>query len=247
MLALLSPRYWGGHLLMLLCLAVAIGLGLWQYDAWSSHRAAAAQDLSRAAPEQLTDVMTGDDPFPGEELGRPVTFTGRWLGADTLYVADRWLHGKKGYWVVTPVLVDGSGSAMPVVRGWSPSPSSPQLSGRASVTGWLQPSEGSGQVDEDVHDDVIPEMRTASIVEHVDQDLYGGFVVTRDNREPALAQVTAASIPEISSTTGLRNLLYAIEWWIFGGFAVFIWWRWCRDSLLVRQPVAGDERIVSEP
>jgi hypothetical protein len=32
-------------------------------------------------------------------------------------------------------------------------------------------------------------------------------------------------------TTKLRNILYAIEWWVFGGFAVFLWWRWVRDEL----------------
>jgi hypothetical protein len=26
-------------------------------------------------------------------------------------------------------------------------------------------------------------------------------------------------------------LLYALEWWVFGGFAVFLWWRWCSDEL----------------
>ena len=33
--------------------------------------------------------MTGDSPFPGRSLGRPVDFTGTWLGEDTVYVADR--------------------------------------------------------------------------------------------------------------------------------------------------------------
>ena len=29
----------------------------------------------------------------------------------------------------------------------------------------------------------------------------------------------------------MRNLLYGIEWWVFGGFAVLIWWRWLKDEL----------------
>ena len=28
------------------------------------------------------------------------------------------------------------------------------------------------------------------------------------------------------------NLLYALEWWVFGGFAVYVWSRWCRDELV---------------
>ena len=43
--------------------------------------------------------------------------------------------------------------------------------------------------------------------------------------------MTPASLPKAETFTALRNLLYAIEWWVFGGFAVYIWWRWCRDEL----------------
>ena len=47
MLALLiRPRFWPGHLAMLVALAIAAGLGLWQLDAWSQHRADAARDLT---------------------------------------------------------------------------------------------------------------------------------------------------------------------------------------------------------
>jgi len=31
--------------------------------------------------------------------------------------------------------------------------------------------------------------------------------------------------------TSVRNFLYALEWWVFGGFAVYLWWRWCRDEV----------------
>ena len=67
--------------------------------------------------------MGGDDTFPGEYLGQPVSFAGEWLPEGTLYVADRELDGRRGYWVMTPVLVGDS--AMPVVRGWSAQPEAP--------------------------------------------------------------------------------------------------------------------------
>lgn len=230
MLELLRPRYWGIHLLAVLALAAAVLLGLWQYDAWRDHRTAEARDLSGAQPVALVKVMGGDDPFPGQDLGRPVTFEGRWLPDSTVFVADRRLEGRTGYWVVTPVLVSGTKSAMPVVLGWSAEPRSTAPSGPARVTGWLQASEGTGAVDEDPHDSEIPEMRVASLTQLVDADIYSGFVVAR---QPAagLEAVTPHDIPEIAATTALRNLLYALEWWFFAGFAVFVWWRWCRDAL----------------
>ena len=236
---LLRARSWGAHLLMVAAVAAAIALGLWQLHVWEAARTAEARDVSNAKPVELTAVMSGDDPFPGQYLGQPVRLSGEWLPKGTLYVADRALDGRRGYWVTTPVLVGKS--AMPIVRGWSATPDAPAPNGQVSVTGWLQPSEGTGAVDDDAHDDVIPEMRVASMVEHVDADLYSGFVVarttpseggaTQDTAYAGLAAVTPASIPEVSNLTSLRNLLYAIQWWIFGGMAIYIWVRWCRDAL----------------
>lgn len=227
MLTLLAPRYWGAHLLMLVAVAAAVALGLWQLTVWEAARANEARDLSNAEPMPLEKAMSGDSTFPGKYLGQPVSFSGEWLGAGTLYVADRDLDGRRGYWVMTPVLVGDS--AMPVVRGWSREPRAPVPSGAVDVEGWLQASEGTSASDDDADDDVIPEMRVASIVEHVDADLYSGYVVDREPTD-GLDAVTPESVPEVSGSTSLRNLLYAFQWWIFGVFAIYIWTRWCRDT-----------------
>jgi len=235
---LLRPRYWGGHLAMVLCVAAATGLGIWQLDAWHTRRADAARDISNEKPVALLSLMGGDSPFPGRSLGRPVTVAGSWMTGSTMYVSDRSLHGKRGYWVVTPVLVDTTHSAIPVVRGWSATPSSTDPTGRVDVTGWLQATEGSGPIDEDPTDDVVPTMRLASLVSHVKADLFSAYVVARDvvpvaggtDAMAGISKVTASSIPKVSGFTALRNFLYAIQWWVFGLFALFVWVRWCQDS-----------------
>jgi surfeit locus 1 family protein len=215
---------------MVVCVAIATGLGVWQYDAWHQHRADAARDLANDPPVALSTVMSGDSPFPGRSVDRPVTFAGHWVG-DNVYVADRVLDGRRGYWVVTAAMVDGSDSAMPVVRGWSRTPDAAPATGATSVVGWLQPTEGSGPPDADAHDDVIPMMRIASLVEHVDADLYSGFVIARAiPTQHGLPYVQPAAQPGVSVFTGTRNLFYAVEWWVFGAFALFVWFRWCRDS-----------------
>ena len=48
-------------------------------------------------------------------------------------------------------------------------------------------------------------------------------------------------VPPVSGFTALRNLLYAVEWWIFGAFAFFVWWRWCRDELNPPEPDEDQE------
>ncbi len=224
---------------MLVALVAAILLGIWQLHAWQAGRAADTLDLTRAKSLPLSQVMSGDDPFPGKYLGQPVSFEGRWLPDGTLYVADRDLAGKRGYWVMTPVQVGDS--AMPVVRGWSTKPQAPAPSGPVEVRGWLQASEGSSVPDDDPGDDVIPEMRIASVVQHVDADLYSAYVVAKDagSGSAGLERVTPESVPDVSNTSHLRNLLYAFQWWIFGGFAIYVWLRWCRDQLEVARRSAG--------
>lgn len=245
---LLAPRYWGAHLLMVLAVVAAVLLGMWQLHVWEAARASEAQDLSNAKALPLAKVMTGDSPFNGKYLGQPVSFEGEWLSKGTLYIADRDLDGQRGYWVTTPVLVGDS--AMPVVRGWSAQPAAPVPSGEVEIAGWLQASEGAGVPDNDPHDDVIPEMRIASLVEHVDADLYSGYVVAKGvsaaQSTPAfqgLTQVPPDSVPKVSNVTSLRNLLYAFQWWIFGVFALYIWTRWCRDTWEARLET---ERVASQ-
>jgi cytochrome oxidase assembly protein ShyY1 len=234
------------HVLAVVAVVAAALLGLWQYGAWQDGREDRAAALVNATPRALGSVMTSDQAFPGASVGRPVQLSGRWLPGSTVYVADRRLDGRDGVWAVTPVAVCrsscASAPAMLVVRGWAPSvaevPTPP--SGRVRVTGWLQPGEGSGLSDPDPGDEVIPEMRIADAIQHVDQDLYGAYVIAREvstsstgaeTSSTGLKAVTPASLPQATAFTSLRNFLYALEWWVFGGFAAYVWWRWCRDEL----------------
>jgi surfeit locus 1 family protein len=253
---LLTPRMLALHALGVVATTAAVLLGLWQLDAWQAGRDHEARDLAGAAPRPLADVMTADGAFPGQHVGRPVTFSGRWLPGSTVLVDGRELDGRRGFWAVTPVAVcagpatscDGSEPAMLVVRGWAPTPIAvpPPPRGRVDLTGWLQPGEGAGLPDPDPDDEVLSELRIASAIQHVDQDLYGGFVVARDGApEEDLEPVTPDSLPEPSSFTSLQNLLYAFQWWLFGGFAVFLWQRWVRDELDRQRH--GDRDAEQEP
>ena len=232
----------GAAVLALVLVGLAGMLGKWQYDAWQAHRAAEARDLTGASPVPLADVMGSDDPFPAPDLGRPVEVAGEWLDGG-FWIADREHAGESGYWAVAPLQVDDA--AVLVVRGWAPEPDADLLavSGDAGVVGWLQPPEGSLVSDDDPDDDVFPEIRVADAVQRVDVDLYSAYLVSQ---EPAhgLDDAELESLPEPSRFTGVRNLLYAFEWWVFGAFAAFIWWRWRRDVVTGRldeldQPVDG--------
>ena len=228
----LAPRFWGAHLLALVCVGIAVGLGLWQYGAWQAHRQAEAVDLTDATPLPLSDVMGPDDPFPAPYVGQPVTVAGTWVPDGTVYVSGREREGVEGYWAVTPLAVgEADAAALPVVRGWvaDPAEAPEPPAGTAEVDAWLQPTEGTGQVDEDPSDDVLPQLRIADVIQHVDQDLYGAYGVAQEP-ETGLEAATVEQLPEVGALTSIRNLLYAIEWWFFGLFAAFIWWRWLTEA-----------------
>lgn len=236
---LLRPRFWGAHLLALVLLGAAVWLGLWQYDAWSARRAAEATSLTEEEPKPLADVIGPDDPFPGEYVGQPVDVAGTWVPDGTVYVSGREHDGRDGFWVVTPLAVGDTAAApaLLVVRGWTADAKTapPAPTGKAEVTGWLQPAEGTGEVDGDPGDDVLPQLRIADAIQHVDQDLYGAYAVVTDVAATPASQglqpATLDQLPEVGRFTGLRNLLYAVEWWFFGLFAAFIWWRWVREEV----------------
>jgi surfeit locus 1 family protein len=181
----------------------------------------------------LTEVMGPDDPFPGDRVGQQVSVSGTWLDDGTVFVSGREREGVDGYWMVTPLgLADGA--ALPVVLGWvaEPDAAPPSPSGEAEVVGWLQPPEGTGVTDDDPGDDVVPQLRTADLVQLVDQDLYGAYAVAMGG-VAGLPAADLAQLPEAGRFTAVRNLLYGIEWWVFGAFALFVWWRWVRDSTRV--------------
>ena len=218
----------GAAVLTLVLVGIAGALGKWQYDAWQAHREAEARDLSGVTPVPLDDVMGADDPFPAPDLGRPVDVRGEWLDGG-FWVADRELDGREGYWAVDPLQVGDA--AVLVVRGWAPEPEASLLaaSGETSLTGWLQAPDGSLATDDDPDDDVFPEIRVADAIQRVDVDLYSAYLVAQEPA-PGLQAAELEALPSPSRFTGVRNLLYAFEWWIFGGFAAFIWWRWRKDA-----------------
>ena len=224
------------HATGIAAVTVAVLLGVWQYGAWQAGRELAARDLADAAPLALDRVLGPDDPYPGDKVGQPVELSGQWLPDSTVEVTGKTLDGRAGRWVVTPVAVCGSdcagAPAILVVRGFAAGDSEahPAPEGEVDLTGWLQPGEGQGLSDPDPTDAVLPELRVASAVQHVDTDLYGGYVIAQDPT-PGLDGVTPAALPKPDSFTALRNLFYAGEWWVFAGFAVFLWWRWARDEL----------------
>ncbi len=241
----LAPRYWPVHLLMLAAVAATVLLGRWQYDVWHQHRADNAASVTRQRAVPLDEVLGPDAPYLASAVAKPVVVTGVWDPSGTVYVSGREQAGRTGVWVVTPV-VTASGSEIPVVRGWAPSPEGAPAApaGRAALVGLLQPPDDSGVADPNTSDNVLPDLSVTDLLQRTHRDLYGGYVVATDRAVPGglapatgmdgLAPATPERLPGADSATSLRNILYAFQWWVFGAFAIFMWWRWLQEDVLGR-------------
>lgn len=68
--------------------------------------------LNTAALLQLTD--------PVQDRDRVVSLQGRWIVEKTVFLDNRPMDNKTGFWVYTPLLLAGSNASVLVQRGWVP-------------------------------------------------------------------------------------------------------------------------------
>ncbi len=234
------------HLAGILAVTTAGWLGWWQIGAWQAHREDRAAALADADPVALDDALGPDDAFSGEHVGRPVEVRGRWL-PDVLWVEGRQRtsdpDSASGVWEVGLLQVCGQvatcdgAPSIAVVLGWSPDVATGRTgtapTGEVDLVGWLQPSEAGDGDAVPRSDDTLPALRTSDLLGRVPGDVYSGYVILRTPAEVRgdLVAVTPETLPDPPASTALRNLFYGLEWWVFAGFAAYLWLQWTRDAV----------------
>ncbi|MFB6888060.1 SURF1 family protein [Kitasatospora sp. NPDC056327] len=247
---LLTPRWLSGTALAVAAVAVCVWLGSWQLgrfeDKVSSH-----QEISRAAtdggtPRPIGDLLGADRPqVTTETLGRAVTVTGTFEPDHQLLVPNRVLDGRQGYYVLTP-LRTADGRAVAVVRGWAAGEPPAGRStaavpdGEVTVTGRLQAGETSGRggaVAGGLPDGRLGTINRAALLNKLElEDWYDGWVSV-DTAAEGLTPVPTVQ-PQGGDGLSLRafqNLGYTLEWFVFGGFVVFMWFRLVRREAEAEQ------------
>ena len=128
----------------LLMVALTARLGLWQLD-----RAAQKTQLQQALDERGRWPPLQQDALPlstndaQAHYHRPVRLQGRWANEATVYLENRQMKGRPGFFVLTPLLLDtanGSSRAVLVQRGWLPRDNNDRtrLPALATPTGTVQ-------------------------------------------------------------------------------------------------------------
>lgn len=109
--------------LILLAMLFA-SLGNWQLNR-AAEREAIAREIAQGRQQTPITLKAG---LPAEALApwRPATATGTWRHELTVLLENRRLDGRLGYWVATPLLLQGADdTAVLVLRGWLPRPTHP--------------------------------------------------------------------------------------------------------------------------
>jgi surfeit locus 1 family protein len=108
---------------MITLAAIALALLTARLGVWQLARAAEKNALQAAVEEQarqpVVDGLPSDTTRTAALHHRRVQLHGRWSPSHTVYLDNRQMNGRPGFFVVTP-LVLANGSAVLVQRGWLP-------------------------------------------------------------------------------------------------------------------------------
>ncbi|MBX6384862.1 MAG: SURF1 family protein [Microbispora sp.] len=240
---LLAPRLVALHLLVIGVLVSFTLLGRWQLGVFEA--SGAPRPAPDPAPVDVTELTQVGRYITGAAVSRRVTATGTYDAANQLLVADRVADADapggraaegKGFWLLTPLRL-ADGTIIPIVRGWVRTATDPATAvpeGTVTVTGRLRPPE---QTDDVQRSGSLPRGQVAivSTAELINvwptARVRNGFVVATSQDPPSRVTPVAVSPPTEGGGFTWRNLAYALQWWIFALFAVYMWFHFVRDAL----------------
>ncbi|MEU3432716.1 SURF1 family protein [Streptomyces sp. NPDC006863] len=247
---LLTPRWWGINLFVVLAIPFCVFMGTWQLGRFED-RVQSHEQAEKAPDPRTRDAKPLDELLPVDKVtsGRPATATGTY--ADQFLVPGRELEDRQGFYVLNLLRTD-SGKALPVVRGWLPGsatgarvPAAPE--GEVTVTGDLQASENTHSDGVNVRGGLpsgqIGMISAATLVNLVPYDVYDAWVTlpeaeaggTGGGMEPVPAAAPEGSGLDLKA---FQNLGYTGEWFVFAAFVLFMWFRLVRREAEAERDIA---------
>ncbi|MBP7567482.1 MAG: SURF1 family protein [Burkholderiaceae bacterium] len=243
-------RFWIVTLAAMAGIAGTVSLGRWQLDRAAQKMALHdAIEAQRNAPAVGGGVLAGH-PDLSPWLHRRVTLQGEWAADRTVYLDNRQMHGRPGFYVLTPLRL-AQGGVVLVQRGWVPRDFQDRTrlmpvqtpSGTVTIDGRVAPPPGRlyalGNMSEG------PGAQGASrIRQNLDLNAFRtetGLPLA----EGSIVQTGAASEglqrewPEVA--TGVeKHYGYAAQWFGFGGLMaiLYVWFQFIVPRRRRRAPAA---------
>lgn len=115
-----TARFWLITAAALAASAATLALGFWQWG--RAHQKIALQEAieARHALPAVDARAVLEAPQSPALLHRPVRLRGEWVPERTVYLDNRQMQGRQGFYVVTPLRIEGSPAVIAVQRGWVP-------------------------------------------------------------------------------------------------------------------------------
>ncbi|GAA2383028.1 SURF1 family protein [Streptomyces glaucosporus] len=244
---LLTPRWWAINLFLLLSIPVCVFMGSWQLgrfedrvDSHQDRRERTVDGISDAETRPLDDLL----PLTEDTVGEPARATGRYDDHEFL-VPGRGIGDRDGFYVLSMLRIDGD-PALPVVRGWLPGKADPSRvpeapDGEVTVTGVLQAPES--QSSQGARAGALPDgqlgiISAATLVNEVPYDVHNVWIAVQEPQEPM--EAVPPTTPEGSGldVKAFQNLGYTAQWFVFAGFALFMWYRLFRREVEIARDLA---------
>ena len=250
---MLRPRWLLALLLALMVAAAFALLGRWQLE--RAIASGVVVERSTETVQSLSAAVSPDGPPRESATGQLVTVEGTFVPGDEALIHERLNGGESGFWVVSRFTTAETASVpvstIAVARGWAPTEAqaraaieelSTQAVGQQQpVTGRFVPSEAPALPDEEDDPRTQTTVSTAALInqwsDFTDQSVYAGYIVDTD----AAANLTVidSPVPGNDASVNWLNIFYALEWAVFAGFAVFLWYRLVRDDWERQQELAA--------
>jgi surfeit locus 1 family protein len=102
-------------------MALTASLGTWQLSR-AAQKVALQDALTRRAelPPLDSAALAHDAAEEESQLYRRIVVQGRWMDEATVFLDNRQMNGRPGFYVVTPLRLAGADDAVLVQRGWVP-------------------------------------------------------------------------------------------------------------------------------
>ncbi|WP_170298441.1 SURF1 family cytochrome oxidase biogenesis protein [Agromyces allii] len=258
---MLRPR-WVLALLFALAVAAAFALlGQWQIERAVEQSTTIERPTEDVLP--LGDLVQPDTATEQVATAQRVEVEGVYVPGDTVLVEGRLNDGVAGYWVVAHLEVtDAAAGGLPVALGWAADRETAQdaadafdasvveevgadaagVGAETQVVGRFLPSEAPVAPDEDGDPFAMTTVAVAQLInvwaDYDDRPVYFGYITTTD-AAPGLEAI-ASPPPEHTFELNWLNVFYAVEWAVFAGFAVYLWYRLVRDAVEREQQEAEE-------
>ena len=112
--------FWLILVVALITTSLTLSLGFWQLRRAMQKENLQLQMIQRQAQPAIgnADLKTADSLVQWHH--RPVKLTGQWLPEATIYLDNRQMMGRPGFYVVSPFKLESDGGIILIQRGWVP-------------------------------------------------------------------------------------------------------------------------------